>query len=113
MFIVFPDEYVQLNIHVYSNRIRGKCARHEIYRPVELIAHIDGGKNVHRAIRMERSTERRVVSSVVLSQVIAIPVAYGLEEVKTYLALLPEPAATAFPFAAFTGLRHGEIQGLL
>jgi integrase len=39
--------------------------------------------------------------------------AYSLEEVKTYLAFLPEPAATAFAIAAFTGLRHGEIQGLL
>ena len=29
------------------------------------------------------------------------------------LSLLPEPAATAFAVAAFMGLRHGEIQGLL
>src|SRR5262249_53201322 len=34
------------------------------------------------------------------------------EEVQTILALLPEPAATAFAVAAFMGLRHGEIQGL-
>lgn len=27
--------------------------------------------------------------------------------------MLPEPAATAFAIAAYTGLRHGEIQGLL
>ena len=39
--------------------------------------------------------------------------AYTLEEIKTILALLPEPAATAFAVAAFMGLRHGEIQGLL
>jgi integrase len=39
--------------------------------------------------------------------------AYSLEEVQTYLALIPEPAATAFAIAAFAGLRHGEIQGLL
>jgi integrase len=39
--------------------------------------------------------------------------AYSLEEIQTILALLPEPAATAFAVAAFMGLRHGEIQGLL
>jgi integrase len=39
--------------------------------------------------------------------------AYTLDEVQTILALLPEPAATAFAVAAFMGLRHGEIQGLL
>ena len=39
--------------------------------------------------------------------------AYSLEEVQTILSLLPEPAATAFAVAAFMGLRHGEIQGLL
>ena len=31
----------------------------------------------------------------------------------TIVALFPEPAATAFAVAAFMGLRHGEIQGLL
>lgn len=39
--------------------------------------------------------------------------AYTLEEILTILALLPEPAATAFVVAGFTGLRAGEIQGLL
>jgi integrase len=39
--------------------------------------------------------------------------AYSLDEIKSILALLPEPAATAFAVAAFMGLRHGEIQGLL
>jgi len=39
--------------------------------------------------------------------------AYSLDEIQTILSLLPEPAATAFAVAAFTGLRHGEIQGLL
>lgn len=39
--------------------------------------------------------------------------AYSLEEIQTILGLLPEPAATAFSVAAFMGLRHGEIQGLL
>jgi len=39
--------------------------------------------------------------------------AYSLDEVQTILSLLPEPAATAFAVAAFMGLRHGEIQGLL
>src|SRR3984893_9387254 len=39
--------------------------------------------------------------------------AYTLEEVQTILALLPEPAATAFAVAGFMGLRHGEVQGLL
>jgi integrase len=39
--------------------------------------------------------------------------AYDLNEVQTILSLLSEPAATAFAVAAFMGLRHGEIQGLL
>jgi integrase len=39
--------------------------------------------------------------------------AYTLEEIQAILSLLPEPAATAFAVAAFMGLRHGEIQGLL
>src|SRR6266568_9365666 len=39
--------------------------------------------------------------------------AYTLEEIRSILAMLPEPAATAFAVAAFMGLRHGEIQGLL
>jgi integrase len=39
--------------------------------------------------------------------------AYTLEEVQSILANLPEPAATAFAVAAYMGLRHGEIQGLL
>jgi len=39
--------------------------------------------------------------------------AYTLEEIQNILALLPEPTATAFAVAAFMGLRHGEIQGLL
>jgi hypothetical protein len=39
--------------------------------------------------------------------------AYTLDEVQSILSLLPEPAATAFAVAAFVGLRHGEIQGLL
>lgn len=39
--------------------------------------------------------------------------AYSLDEIKSILALLPEPASTAFAVAAFMGLRHGEVQGLL
>jgi integrase len=39
--------------------------------------------------------------------------AYTLEEIHAILSVLPEPAATAFAVAAFMGLRHGEIQGLL
>lgn len=39
--------------------------------------------------------------------------AYSLEEIQTILSSLPELAATAFAVAAFMGLRHGEIQGLL
>jgi integrase len=39
--------------------------------------------------------------------------AYTLEEVQSILLVLPEPAATAFAVAAFMGLRHGEIQGLV
>jgi integrase len=38
--------------------------------------------------------------------------AYSLEEVNSILAHIPEPAATAFAVAAFTGLRIGEIEGL-
>jgi integrase len=38
--------------------------------------------------------------------------AYSLDEIESILAALPEPAATAFAVAAYTGLRHGEIQGL-
>jgi integrase len=38
--------------------------------------------------------------------------AYSLDEIESILATLPEPAATAFAVAAYTGLRHGEIQGL-
>jgi integrase len=38
--------------------------------------------------------------------------AYSLEEIHSILAVLPEPASTAFAIAAFTGLRHGEIAGL-
>jgi integrase len=39
--------------------------------------------------------------------------AYSLDEIQRILCNLPEPAATAFAVAAFMGLRHGEIQGLL
>jgi len=38
--------------------------------------------------------------------------AYSLDEIESILAVLREPAATAFAVAAYTGLRHGEIQGL-
>lgn len=39
--------------------------------------------------------------------------AYSLDELQTIISLLPEPAATVFSVAAYMGLRHGEIQGLL
>jgi integrase len=39
--------------------------------------------------------------------------AYSLEEIGQILTLLPEPAATVFAIAAFTGARRGEIRGLL
>jgi integrase len=39
--------------------------------------------------------------------------AYTLDEIQAILRRLPEPASTAFAVAAFMGLRHGEIQGLL
>jgi integrase len=39
--------------------------------------------------------------------------AYSLEEIGQIIALLPEPAATIFAVAAFTGARRGEIRGLL
>lgn len=38
--------------------------------------------------------------------------AYSLEELNAILAHIPQPAATAFAIAAFTGLRIGEIEGL-
>jgi integrase len=38
--------------------------------------------------------------------------AYSLEEVNSILAHIPDPAATAFAVAAFSGLRSGEIEGL-
>ena len=39
--------------------------------------------------------------------------AYSLEEVTQMLTVLPEPAATAIATAAFTGMRRGELRGLL
>ena len=39
--------------------------------------------------------------------------AYSLDEIHSILAMLLEPAATAFALASFMGLRHGEIRGLL
>ena len=38
--------------------------------------------------------------------------AYSLEDIQAILTVLPEPAATAFAVASFTGLRRGEIEGL-
>ncbi len=37
---------------------------------------------------------------------------HSLEEIQSILAYLPEPAATIFATAAFTGLRRGEIEEL-
>jgi integrase len=38
--------------------------------------------------------------------------AYTLEEIESILGILPEPAATIFAVAAYSGLRRGEIEGL-
>lgn len=38
--------------------------------------------------------------------------AYSLEEIVQIMAALPEPAATVFAVAAFTGARRGEVSGL-
>lgn len=38
--------------------------------------------------------------------------AYDLAEIQQMLAVMPEPAATFFAVAAFTGLRRSELQGL-
>jgi integrase len=38
--------------------------------------------------------------------------AYSLEEINSLPTHIPEPAATAFAVAAFSGLRRGEIEGL-
>ena len=39
--------------------------------------------------------------------------AYSLEEILEMLTVLPEPAATVVAVAAFTGMRRGELRGLL
>jgi integrase len=39
--------------------------------------------------------------------------AYSLEEVTKMLSVLPEPASTVVATAAFTGMRKGELRGLL
>ncbi len=39
--------------------------------------------------------------------------AYSLEEILQMLTVLPEPAATIVAAAAFTGVRRGELRGLL
>jgi len=39
--------------------------------------------------------------------------AYSLEEIMQMLNILPEPAATVVATAAFTGVREGELRGLL
>ena len=38
--------------------------------------------------------------------------AYNLDEIMIILSVLPEPAATVFATASFSGLRHGELMGL-
>jgi integrase len=38
--------------------------------------------------------------------------AYTLEQIASMLAVLPEPAATIFAVAAYSGLRRGEVEGL-
>ena len=40
-------------------------------------------------------------------------VAYDLDQVLGILRFIPEPSRTAITVAAFTGLRRGEIEGLL
>jgi integrase len=39
--------------------------------------------------------------------------AYSLEEIRLGLSVLPEPAATVVATAAYTGVREGELRGLL
>jgi integrase len=39
--------------------------------------------------------------------------AYSLEEIALMLGVLPEPSRTVVAFAAFTGLRAGEVRGLM
>jgi integrase len=38
--------------------------------------------------------------------------AYSLEEITTIVEMLPEPAATIFAVACYTGLRDSELRGL-
>jgi integrase len=69
------------------------------------------------AIRMGLLTSNPVASSKVPKrsedEVDEETYAYTLEEVQQMLAVLPEPARTAVATAAFTGVRRGELAGLL
>jgi len=47
------------------------------------------------------------------AQASAETIAYTLDEVLAMLRLVPEPSRSAIAVAAFTGLRRGEIEGLL
>jgi len=69
------------------------------------------------AIRMGLLTSNPVSSSKVPKrsedEVEEDTYAYSLEEVQQMLAVLPEPARAAVATAAFTGVRRGELAGLL
>jgi len=42
----------------------------------------------------------------------ALTYAYTMDEIQQIIAVLPEPAATAFATAAYSGLRRGEVEAL-
>ena len=59
---------------------------------------------------------RGTVNPVAFCEIQAVPDfdgrAYTLEEIALMLTVLPEPSRTVVAFAAFTGLRAGEVRGL-
>jgi integrase len=78
------------------------------------IKHLIGGI-FHFAIA-QGHLPRGTINPVTFVETEAIPDfdgrAYSLEEIALMLSVLPEPSRTAVAFAAFTGLRAGEVRGL-
>jgi integrase len=63
----------------------------------------------YRANRANPARDTRITAGVASQETHA----YTLDEIQSMLGVLPEPAATMIAVAAFTGLRRGEITGLL
>ncbi|MGB9433843.1 MAG: hypothetical protein WBQ89_16490 [Candidatus Acidiferrum sp.] len=53
------------------------------------------------------------ISDWTATQLQGVTHAYSLDEIKKILSVVPEPARTVVLTAAFTGLRQGELRGLL